>query len=460
MNLRSLNLKAIEHLPPEDVDRALRLLREIDGDETLTNFICRVSPHHPPPAHVAKVIEVLQGARRNRVKVCISMPPRHAKTHTILHAIPWWLQLSPADTCAYLSYSDRQAWSKSRLARALAARAGVQLAPDATNLAEWRTPSGGGLLSGGIGSGLTGQGVSGFSAVDDPFKNRVEADSEGNREKVWEWFNEVVMTRSEGASVIVLHTRWHEDDLIGRLSKDPEWKVINLPAISEEGEPLWPERYPLAELEALRRQIGEFSFAALFQGRPRPRGGAIFGEPRYYAPATTDLTGCRYVLAADPAASEKTSADYSAAGVLAIKGSGRDAIAYLVHAYRKQVAIPVFVEDLVSMQHRFGNTAINVESVGGFKAIPQMLRALNKNLRVREIIPVGDKFTRAQPAAAAWNEGRILVPSDSPPWLASFLDEVTKFTGVKDANDDQVDWLAHAWNSISKGSGKTIYDVL
>ena len=261
------------------------------------------------------------------------------------------------------------------------------------------------------------------------------------------------MTRLEDASVFVIHTRWHEDDLIGRLSKLEGWTVINLPALAEEndilgrqpGEALWPDMYSAQKLEAIREARGIFVFAALYQGAPRPRGGALFGEPHYYDPATTSFEGCTISISADPAASEKTSADWSAAVVLSVRGQGDDRVGYVRHVYRKQVPIPTFVADLKSLQQTWGNAGVKVESVGGFKAIPQMLRALGLE-RIEEIAPVGDKFTRAQPAAAAWNAARILVPSDAPPWLGPFLDEVLKFTGVKDAHDDQVDALSQGWN--------------
>jgi len=452
-----------------DVDarlrRAVEIARQLYGGETLGDFIARMSPHHPPPRHYAPVLAKLEEARRRPVKVCLSVPPRHGKTTLLQHAIPWWLTKFPADTCAYASYSDRQAWSKSRVTRELAERSGVRLSADAANLAEWRTTAGGGLLSGGAGSGLTGQGVSGLMVVDDPFKNMEEAQSQIIRDKIGEWFDAVVNTRDEGMSTIVTHTRWHEDDLIGRLASDADFTTINLPALAEEndplgrafGEPLWPERgLPSFTKEGLerRRERNPFVFAALYQGRPRPRGAKVFGEPHYYDPATLDLTGCRIILAADPAASTKTSADYSSVVVLAVKGHGEDQVAYVLYVYRAQVPIPQFANDLLGLQQKYGNTVINVEAVGGFKAIPQMLKAIRPTLRINEITPVGDKFMRAQAVSGAWNMGRVLVPSNAPGWLIAFLEEVAAFSGVNDPHDDQVDALAHAWNvAISKGRG-------
>jgi predicted phage terminase large subunit-like protein len=429
--------------------------------ERLHDYIMRVSPHHPPPRHLKLIISHLERAQSatQTVRVAFSMPPRHAKTTLIQHAIPWWLSKFPQETCAYASYSDRQAWSKSRVMRTIAGYSGVAIAGDQANVAEWRTPLGGGLLAVGAGSGLTGQGVSGLMVVDDPFKNPEDAQSQIIRDKVGDWFDGVVMTRLEGAAVFVLHTRWHEDDLIGRLAKRAGWVVINLPAIAEDddilgrapGELLWPERQELTKAIYEAKSNNAFLFAALYQGRPRPRGGAVFGQPHYYDPDTTDFEGCRFVLAADPAASTKTSADFSAVVVLSVRGHGIERKAYVRKVYREQVAIPQFAQDLLAMQGDYGEAEINIEAVGGFKAIPQMLQAIRPNLRINEIVPMGDKLMRAQPAASAWNEARILVPgkagATAAPWLGPFLDEIAKFTGVNDEHDDQIDALAHAWNS-------------
>lgn len=466
MALAALTERQFSALPRPDQAEYLSLQEDLVGGESLHDFIVRTTPHQPPPRHFAPLIHEIEKSRLiRRRKVCFSMPPRHGKTILLLRAFAWWLSKFPADTNAYYSYNGQQGCSKSVVARDIAQRAGVRLSEEVNNKAEWRTTDGGGLLAGGVGTGLTGQGVSGLVVVDDPFKNPMDAYSQDKRDAVYDWFRTVPMTRREGATVFVIHTRWHEDDLIGRLAKKGGWTIVNLPAVAEEndplgrtiGDPLWPEKFPLEDLEETKIEVGEFDFAALYQGRPRPRGGSVFGEPRYYDPATVDLTGCRIVLAADPAASERTSADYSAAVVLALKGEGPDARAYVLHVYRKQVAIPQFVQDLIGLQQRFGNTAINVESVGGFKAIPQMLRALGLT-RIREIIPEGDKFTRAQRSAASWNAGRLLVPCDSPAWLGAFLDELAKFTGVNDKHDDQVDALAHAFNTDQ--DRPTMFDVL
>jgi predicted phage terminase large subunit-like protein len=430
-------------------ERELALL--IGGRESLRAFIARVAPHHPPPRHLEPLITLIERARWERIRACVSMPPRHAKTITILRAIAWWLMLTPADTCAYTSYSDRQAWSKSRIARGLAQQAGVRMG-DSETMAEWRTSKGGGMLATGAGGGLTGQGVSGLMVVDDPYKLREEAESPVIREKVWDWFTDVVDSRLEGASVLVVHTRWVQDDLIGRLAGDHGWEHVNLAALAEHGDPLgrslgealWPDRFPVEELQR-KKSLNAYSFASLYQGAPRPRGATVFKEPHYYPATSFDLTGCRIVLYADPAASAKTTADHSVVLALAVKGYGAEMRGWILDVYRRQVTIPQFVRDLMDFQARHGNGVANVESVGAFKAVAQMLREIDPNVMVKEVTPLGDKFQRAQPAASAWNDGRILVPNEAP-WLKAFLAEMATFTGVNDPHDDQVDCLDGAWN--------------
>jgi predicted phage terminase large subunit-like protein len=441
-----------------DLDRMeLTLLKAQRGQLTLREFMAWMAPHEPPPRHLESLIDLLEHAKREPIRVCVSMPPRHGKTITIQRALAWWIWATPADTCAYVSYSDTQAVSKSTTARLLAGRSGVEISGRDT-MSEWRTSKGGGLLSAGAGGGITGQGVQGLMVFDDPYKDREEAESAVQREKVWDRFSDVVMTRDEGQSVVICHTRWVEDDLIGRLVREHGWPCLNLTAIAEEndplgrqpGEALWPDRHSIEKLEAVR-SINEYTFASLFQGRPRPRGATVFGPETYYEQDTFSMDGWRLSLYADPAASEKTSADFGAILALAMRGYGEATEACVLDVYRQHRTIPEFVHDLLAWQIRFGNPRIGVESVAGFKAVPQMLHEIDKTLRIKACVPLGDKFTRAQPVATAWHQGRVRVPRPTParpvPWLKDFLYEISTFTGgSKDSYDDQVDCLSGAWN--------------
>jgi phage terminase large subunit-like protein len=466
----------IERLTPGEQQQLEALWADQVEAEPLGEFIQRVTPRYPPPRHVQPIIEQFEAARLRSaeggdpIRVCISMPPRHAKSETVFNGLAWWMAHVPADTHAYLSYSVQQARSQSRKIRRRAVDAGVALDRKMANLDEWRTSSGGGLFASGVDGPLTGKGITGLAVIDDPFKGRSDADSATMRETVWDWFTSVVMSRLEDASVMIVHTRWHEDDLIGRLSRDPRWTIINLPALAEVDDPLqrdpgaalWPAMYPVDVLLE-QRALDAFNFDALYQGRPRPRGATVFKEPTYYDPDAFDLTGWRLVLYADPAASKKTTANHSSILALAVKGYGLQMEGRVIDVYRKQETIPQFVRDLMAFQARHGHTVANVESVAGFKAVAQMLRDIDPQVLVNEVTPLGDKFQRAQPAASAWNGDpgdpaavpprppvppRLLVPLRAP-WLKDFLAEVKAFTGVNDAADDQVDCLSGAWNEAA-----------
>jgi predicted phage terminase large subunit-like protein len=386
--------------------------------------------------------------------------PTH-NTTTGLHGLSWRLSEDPAATNAFATFGDAYAASRSRIARTLYRAGGGELSKDMANLHEWRTPFGGGLLSHGYQGEWTGQGINGVALIDDPFKDRLSAESAVTRENVWEWFTDVLWTRlEEGASVIVQHTRWHEDDLIGRLLDGKfagyRWERVRLPAICEDtddllgrhlGEALWPERVSAEELHAIEVSIGIYGWSSLYQQRPRPRGEKLFNEPGRFAMRGWQPQGERILICCDPAATASTSADHSAIFVLAASGYGRDMKVWIIDGWRGQVTIPNVVRKLREFQLKYWGAPVCVEAVQGFKSVPDMLREHDPALRIIPVIPLGDKFTRAQGVAAAWNAGKVLVPTDAG-FSPALLKEARKFTGVNDAEDDQIDALAHGFNTL------------
>lgn len=422
----------------------------------LLGWIPEAIPRYQSPNHLRRLTDAIERAAFAPLRVLVSTPPRHTKTETLIGGLVWFMKQFPELTSAYASYGQRQANSKSRKIRRLAREVGIGLSEDMANMAEWRTQEGGGLLSTGIGGPLTGQGVDGLMVIDDPCKNREDAESSVYREKTWDWFTDVAYTRLEGnSSCVVVATRWHEDDLIGRLMKmDPKWEVINLPAINDGsdptralGEALWPERFSVEKLEAIRKVVGEYTWWSLYQQQPRPKGDKLFPEPARYP--LVNYTGARIVIAVDPAATAKTKADYTAIVVLAVWGSGEEMRADVLEVLRFQKEIPEVCDELEMLQRRYAGAPIVVECVGAFKSVPQTLRRLNPRLKVVEWAPIGDKFVRAQLASAAWKAGRIRVPLAAP-WVLDFLNETGLFTGMGDRQDDQVDAMVHAWNYAEK----------
>lgn len=435
------------------------------GGGGLLEFVPRLSPHYVAPEHLAPLVELLERCHRERVRAVCHAPPRHGKTETVEHAIVWYLLQNPRVVCGYATYGANLSYMKSRDTRALARRAGVELASDAQGVEQWRTKQNGGLLATGVGGPFTGFGVN-ILFVDDPIKNRIEAESATKREHLMDWWRDVARTRLEpGASVIVFATRWHPDDLSGALIKQG-WRYIRLPAIAdtaeygrELGAPLWPRRFDVAELKETRTDVGEYTWASLYQGLPRPRGGSVFhAEPALYsADALAEVlrrpTGWRKGIGADFAYTKKTSADHSAlvAGLGFVEDKKRHL--YILEVDRAQLEAPGVAARGKRLQEAHGGArcpALSYVSTTE-KAVAQLMAA--HGFKVEARLAVGDKFTRAQPYAASWNDQRVLLPEDieGDSWINVFLAEHLGFTGSDDKEDDQVDAGAALHDLLARG---------
>jgi predicted phage terminase large subunit-like protein len=408
----------------------------------LTQFVPRISRTLQTPAHLSALCDAFDRIRSGEeVRLLVSVPPQHGKTFTILHGLAQLIAARPTRTNAYISYAADYAHSRSKLCRDYARTCNVQLRDDSSAVHEWRTTVGGGLIATGVGGPLTGQGIDGVLVVDDPYKNRKEADSAHQRGMIRDWWTSAALTRLHPhASIVVCHTRWHPDDLIGWLSKaEDDWTVINLPAVNDDGEALWPVARPADFLAKVRRRIGEHDWASLYQGQPRPRGSSVFRGVSFYD-ALPDTY--RVSIGVDFAYSESSYADYSVAVVLAHSGDDF----YVVDVVREQVDAPAFGRSIAALQHRYPGARTFAYTGGQERGIVDLLRKLGAKVATEAASSRGDKFARAQPVAAAWNEGQIHVPREAA-WCQAFVDEVESFTGVKDDHDDQVDALAAAYDS-------------
>lgn len=407
----------------------------------ISDFVAALSPGWLPPTHLAPLVELLERARtEGRVFGVVNVPPRHFKTETVLHTVARWLGLHPSETIAFVTYASDLARSKSRIGRDYARKAGVRLRGDMGSLSEWRTSDGGGFLATGIGGPLTGQGCR-LLIVDDPHKNRVEAESKRIRDTAWEWLTSTGLSRlTPDGSCVIVHTRWHEDDLGGRAIEDG-WFHCNLPAINERGEALCPEGgWTVDVLDERRRKVGEYDWASLYMGQPRPRGDQLFRDAVLYDEPPEHF---RVVIGADFAYTAKTSSDYSVAVVLAESGG----LYYVLDVLRGQWAAPEFQARLQALQADYGG-AKTVAYIGGVeRGTVDLFGASGVPIIGRPA--VADKFVRAQATSAAWNDEKILVPRNAP-WLAEFINELKLFTGIRDQHDDQVDALVAAYDELNK----------
>lgn len=384
-------------------------------------------------------------------------------TECILHGFDWLLDQWPGLNIGYCSYNATIAASKSKRARDLAISSGIRLTSSATS--DWRLPEGGGVFATGIGGTATGYGFD-LGVVDDPFKNRQEAESATRRQHAWDWFTDVFLKRlSPNASVIVCMARWHPDDLAGRCIERLGWPYIRLPAISEvngEERALWPEQWSLEAMQRRRRESGVYTWESLEQGNPRPRGGSVFNEPTYYDESALPE---RYNIGGgtDLAYTKRTSSDWSAAAIMHADVTSE--LVYVRNVLRVQEAAPKFAQRLKRLSQENGNVTFRWYAAGTEIGSADFMKDDGVPLDV--LPPLGDKFTRSIAYAAAWNDKRILLPTVDVPhsesgdrltlpdedWVSQFVLEHSLFTGVDDEHDDQIDAATACFDSLKGTSG-------
>lgn len=409
----------------------------------LEDFVPALSRRFTAPRHLRPVSQLVERiAHGEEIRAVVSCPPRHGKTELFLHAIPWLLLQRPELQIAYASYAARIAEKKSRKARELSQRAGVPIADDSRARADWRTGvDDGGVWATSVEGAITGEGFD-VVLLDDLIKGRAEAESGTIRERTHEWLVADVLSRVEpGGSVILFMARWHPEDPAGRMI-GAGWEHVSLEAIaSDTGAALWPERWPLSALLPLRETMGGadgYEWTSLYMGQPRGRGSRVFGDVVYFDERPRSFSSVSIGL--DFAYSTRTSADYSVAVVLAESGG----LHYVLDVVRVHEQPRDFRARVQLLARTYSGARVCAYAAATEMGGIEFLR--DGGIAIEGRTATADKFSRAIPVAAAWNQGRILLPR-SALWLNPFVSEVCGFTGVKDRHDDQVDALAAAFDA-------------
>jgi predicted phage terminase large subunit-like protein len=409
-------------------------------------------PDYLDAPHLAKVFELFERAKRGeRVYACISMPPRGSKTETLIAGICDRLRHSPGTRVGYGSYSARFARKKSARARSFYASSGNPIDQTSRSKDDWRTGIGeGGLWATSSGGSITGEGFE-LLLLDDLLKGREDAESVVIRDTVYDWIKSDCLTRMEpNGSVIVCGTRWHEDDHIGRLLATGEFEEIVIPALTDDGESYWPERWPTERLYEIRTTLGGedgYDWCALYMANPRAQGERIFHD----ATTVPEVVGFpRYGIGVDFAYTLGKSSDYSAAVVLA-EWQGQYTV---VDVLRAKLPEAEFRARVAAMATAWGAQFTTGYIAATEKPNIELMGQVTPTFGQRA---VSDKKTRALPTAASWNLGRIKVLADKP-WSRDFIREVEQFTGA-DRHDDQVDALAAVFDAMFVG-GPVDWDTI
>lgn len=411
------------------------------------------------------------------------MPPRHGKSELVSKYLPgWYLGLNPDHRVILTSYESSFAASWGGKARDILEEVGpeyfgVQVSQTSSAKDHWDIKGHrGGMNTAGAGGPITGKGMS-LGIIDDPFKSAKEANSQTIRDAVWDWYRSTFYTRLEPDGVIiVMCTRWHEDDLIGRLLQleqqgGDHWEVLNLPALAEEDDPLgrtpgqalWRSRFNEERLHQARIAAGPYWWAALYQQRPAPEEGGTFKRHWFqsYRPSPdgtvyilqtqngqkfVPVEDCWNFATMDLAASLKESADFTVLSTFAVTPQKDLLLLDVTRGHFEGPDHPRLVRDV---NQRYNPVLIGIEKTGyQLSLIQQMVR---EGLPIRELIPDKDKLSRALIAQARYAAGTIYHP-ETAPWLGDWEQELLQFPNA--AHDDQVDTVSYGALVLARRSAE------
>jgi len=457
------------------------------------------------PRHLKFLAEKLEAVERGEItRLIVSMPPRHGKSWMCSRFFPsWFLSRNPEKAVMLGSYGASFAKKWGGRCKELVGNNGhlfakksnnglpVMVRKDTSAKDEWGIESHeGGMMTAGVGGAFTGYGAD-LLIIDDPCKNSEEANSEVQREKVWDWYDSTAHSRLEpGGAVVIIMTRWHEDDLVGKLlreekelienGEEPEgWDVCVLSAICDdpdndilnrkEGEALWPERFAADCKKFKRIKRRAYIWSALYQQKPTLPDGNLFKSKYFhyynlieeidargrakkvyeYNSARATVESMQIFTTADPAFSEKESADFT---VVAVWGFFANYL-LLLDLHRGHFSKTELFNIYKGIKEDYGCHR-NWMEVGAFQVgAPTIAYLRGKGIMMSELNNKDhgaskDKYARADSAQPQFEEGRVLFPKLAS-WIYLLLEELLAFP--RGNNDDQVDVvsygvLAAPWN--------------
>lgn len=469
-----------------------------------------IDPTYVVRPHIGFLSERIANAVRdvergkNRM-VAVSMPPRSGKSTLLsIHSPLWLLRRHPEWKIVLASHDGGMTAGWARNIRRMIEDKpdlGVALSKDGGAGSHWATVEGGGMLSVSVRGALTGRGAR-VMIIDDPVKDFVDAHSLPMRQNLWDWWLSVALTRLEPPYlVIVVMTRWHEDDFVGRLFSDDyegdpkQWERIALPAIADtendslkraEGEPLFSPLLVETREQALdrwtdvKRSVGTYTFSAMYQQRPAPAKGAIFdadwwrfwtidqsrvtddGRIVYLDPSA--LTGGRWLDSWD--ASFKSRDQATGGWVVGQRWVRQGANRYLIAQRRGRWSFTATIREMERWAeiddpyrspcgHLVHERLIEERANGA--AIIDVLKEKISGLKPTN--PTISKEARARAVTPEIESGNVYIPHPSDPgneWVHDFLSEVRNFP--HDTADDQVDTLTQALSEL-RNIGKGLITV-
>lgn len=439
------------------------------------------------PRHIQYVADVLERVERGEIKrLMLFMPPRHGKSELSSRRFPAWaLGRNPNRRIILTSYGSGLANELSRSVRDIVEDVrypcvfpGVATKGDSRSVESWDLAGArGGVFAAGVGGAMTGYGAD-ILIIDDPVKNQEEAESDTQRERVWDWYRSVARTRLEkDAAIILIMTRWHQEDLAGKILAESgeEWTVVNLPAVYREaecmkdgqpipdplgrkdGEALWAGKYDETALAGLERDSGSRVWSALFQGQPKDPKSKIIQRDwiQYFdnLPAKIEAIGGGM----DTATSKKTKSDKTS--IVEVVRAKRDnqTFYFVDRVFCEQVSVTGGADQVLNTHAARHMGKMHLESNNAGEAFRQRIveRAREKDIVCPKIecIPTSsDKVVRVMEFQAMIENGTLLFRRNDAK-VAELIQHLIDFTGAAGEKDDDIDALGFAIKAAQASKG-------
>ncbi|MCL2453088.1 MAG: phage terminase large subunit [Alphaproteobacteria bacterium] len=405
-------------------------------------------------------------------RLMIFMPPRHGKSMSVTKTFPsFFLGRFPDKRVIEVSYSDTFAQefgeaNRSKIEEFGNTLFGIKCSTSQSSKVNWNIAGrDGGMISVGVGGGITGKGAD-LLIIDDPIKNRQEAESETYRRHLKEEYESSIYTRLHpGAAIIVILTRWHDRDLAASLlspedGTPEDWKVLSLPCVCEDekadllhrknGEALWPARgYDVAWAERVKMSIGSYAWNSLYQQRPSPPGGSLFKREWWQRWDVLPGDLFDYIQSWDCTFKDKETSDFVVGQVWA-RSRKNPANRYLLDQVRARMNFTATIQAIRDLSAKWPKTTRKLieDTANG----PAIISVLKKEIPgIVPVNPEGGKVVRAHAVTASVESKNVYLPSAAvASWVGDFIEEFANFPNGK--HDDQVDAMTQANAYYNDGS--------
>jgi predicted phage terminase large subunit-like protein len=456
-----------------ELERLVEQVKDLESKELAKNSLVGYAKfqmeNYLSPPHIKLLASKLEAVERGDIRrLAIFMPPRHGKSILTSEFFPaWYMGRNPDKYIICSTYAQdladdfgRKVRNQLQDKRYTDIFPDAELSTDSSSMRRFNTTKGGVYYAVGAGSAITGRGAH-LLLIDDPIKGREEADSAAMRKNLLDWYRATAYTRlMPNGSVILIQTRWHEDDLAGWILKETGhegWDVIEFPAILneraanmldlDEGDPLWKESYPIERLEEIKKTIGTREWSSLYAQKPSVEEGNIIKRWWWKTWTRENPPEMDYILQSwDTAYTVTETSDYSACTTWGVFSGEGGYNLYLIDSFREKLTFPELKNQAIHLYNELQPDLVLVEAkASGWSLVQELMRT---GIPITPFNPKKmDKLARVHSVAPLFEGGRIWAPDTDE--SANVMNQFAMFPNTK--HDDLVDSTTQALLRLRKG---------